>query len=180
LIYDLPHLFPLPKERTAQRAASAGRKIIRQIQSSDISRMQGAFHLLPGGEGRDEGGQSNQPLSVADCLITKSCQFSGIVRRQRRRRATGCSRFIKIPANREFIAESLTRTQLSPSRTLLSPRRTQLTRRRTLLSPRQTQLTRRGSQLSPRQTQLIRRRTQLSPRQTQLTRRGNQLSLRQT
>ena len=35
-INDLPHLFPLPKERTCQRKISSWRKIVRPIQSRDI------------------------------------------------------------------------------------------------------------------------------------------------
>jgi hypothetical protein len=57
LISVLPHLFPLPKERTLQCMASDLRKIVRSIQPHHISKMQGAFLLLLGGEGRDEGGR---------------------------------------------------------------------------------------------------------------------------
>ncbi len=59
LYYDLPHLFPLPKERTCQRKIYDWRKIIRLIQSHDIPKTRRMILLLPGKEGRDEGERSN-------------------------------------------------------------------------------------------------------------------------
>jgi hypothetical protein len=43
LNYDLPHLFPLPKERTYQSMISGGRKIIRPIPSHNISNTRRTF-----------------------------------------------------------------------------------------------------------------------------------------
>jgi hypothetical protein len=46
--YDLPHLFPLPKERTNRRQISVRRKIVRPIPPPEIPKTRRTFLLLPG------------------------------------------------------------------------------------------------------------------------------------
>jgi hypothetical protein len=54
-VHDLPHLFPLPKERTSHSQVSVWRMILPPIPPPDLPRNQRTILLLPGGEGRDEG-----------------------------------------------------------------------------------------------------------------------------
>src|SRR5208282_3681683 len=57
--YDLPHLLPLPKERTNQRTISDWRKVVLPTQMHDVPKTRRTILLLLGEKARDEGERPN-------------------------------------------------------------------------------------------------------------------------